>query len=390
MKKVISAFFIAFISFLFIGTSLQFAREAVWYAREEGIKSGVLHIWDIVNTLDTAYQEKLVGHDAFISLNGAFNKVTFSDAVPSVNKANSVYRLKNGYIAFAVNEFKEFSEAEKDSIKRARAAADETGAMALFVSIPPKVCDENDFALKGVKNYEYDVIDYRIGFFEENGFEILNLHDKLHEQNLDHYSLFYRTDHHWNADAGLWASTELSTYLSGKGFSINSKTFDKENYDETVIEDLFLGSQGKQVGKYYAGTDDFKYFTPKAETDYSKTGGSDSLRNSGGFEDVMFEKAKLTTDLFGSFNYSSFLGGDFAQTKVINNLNKTGPKVLIIKDSFSNVLCTYFAAECSELHMIDPRHYKESVSDYISSNGFDVVIISLSARMTNSDFNWEK
>jgi len=74
MKKILTAVFLIFISVLFIGTTGKFAREAAWYAREEGLKSGVLHIWNIVNTLESSYQEKLVGHDYFISLNGTFSK----------------------------------------------------------------------------------------------------------------------------------------------------------------------------------------------------------------------------------------------------------------------------------------------------------------------------
>lgn len=391
MKKFVSACFLIFISVLFLGTSARFVCEAVWYEREEGLKRGVFHIWDIGNTLESSCQEKLIGRSSIININGFFCKATGSNAVPSVKKENSVYRLKNDYIAFIVHEFQKFNKDQTDSIDMTVKAADEVGAELLFVSIPPKVCSEDDFILKGIKNREYEIIEYRLKYFESHGFETLNLHEKLHEQNLDHYSLFYRTDHHWNADAGLWASKEVANRFFEKGYNVTPATFSKENYDDIMIENLFLGSQGKQVGIYYAGVDDFKYYVPAFDTDYfiSYKDEVQIVRN-GTFEKTLFDEEKLAKDYFNGFNYSSFLGGDFELTKIRNNLKEDGPKVLMIKDSFTNVFASYFAAECSELHLIDPRYYKNSVSEYIRENNFDAVIVMLSARMTNDAFCWEK
>jgi len=290
-----------------------------------------------------------------------------------------------------VNSFKEFNKNQKNSIDSVTEAANKTGAELLFVSIPPKVCKADDFVLPGIKNFEYDIIDYRVNYFKNQGYDILNLHEKIHEENLEHYSLFYRTDHHWNADAGLWASEKISEWLIQKGFNVDTSTFSKDNYDEIIMEDLFLGSQGKQVGKYFAGTDDFKYYVPSFETDYSVTiNGENQKTQTGNFIVTLFDKEKLTKNHLHSFNYSAFLSGDFALTKIENNLNENGPKVLIIKDSFTNVLSSYFAAECSSLHLIDPRHYKGSISDYINRNNFDAVIVSLSARIPNNVFEWKE
>ena len=200
--------------------------------------------------------------------------------------------------------------------------------------------------------------------------------------------IFYRTDHHWNADAGLWASTEISKWLSGKGFNVDLSTFSKENYEEKIIEDLFLGSQGKHVGIYYAGVDDFKYFVPEFETNYTFSINEESAVT-GTFEETVFKKDQLTKNYLHSFNYSSFLGGDFALTKIVNNINADGPKILMLKDSFTNAFSVYLAAECSELHLIDPRSHEGSVSEYIKENNFDAVIITVSGFEKNNAFIWE-
>ncbi len=390
MKKAVTAFFLIFISALFIGTSLTLARQFAFYVREEGFERGLRHLEETFKDVEESYLENLTGRKIFIGINGLFNKATDSEAVPSIEKENSVYLLENGYAAFIVNDFEEFNADQKNSIEMTVKASQETDADLLFLVIPPKVCKPEDFELEGVRNHEYDIIDYRKDYFESRGFDVLDLHEELHTQGLDHYSLFFRTDHHWNADAGLWAGKEITGWLSEKGFGVDSSTFSKDNYDEIMIEDLFLGSQGKQVGPYYAGTDDFKYFVPKFKTDYLVTvPGEENEIRKGGFIGTLFYEKRLVKNYFDGFTYSSFLDGDFALTKIENSLNENGPKILMIKDSFTNVLSVYFAGECSELHLIDPRHYGESISEYIRENDFDAVIVSLSARMQNEIFEWE-
>lgn len=64
--------------------------------------------------------------------------------------------------------------------------------------------------------------------------------------------------------------------------------------------------------------------------------------------------------------------------KITNYNNPNGPKVFMIRDSFSIVVASYLAASCSELVMIDTRpnngNFTGSVINCINSFEPDIVL----------------
>ncbi len=86
-------------------------------------------------------------------------------------------------------------------------------------------------------------------------------------------------------------------------------------------------------------------------------------------------------DYYNNNTYASYLYGDFPITIIKNNLNQSGKKILILKDSFSLTMVPFLVDGASEIHLIDLRHYKDSVKEYVKQNQPDMVIMMLNAFM---------
>ena len=63
-----------------------------------------------------------------------------------------------------------------------------------------------------------------------------------------------------------------------------------------------------------------------------------------------------------------------------NHTNPDGPKILLIRNSFSCVVSPFLALQASELHLVDdrdgtyPQGEKVNIEEYIEQEQFDYVI----------------
>ncbi len=73
--------------------------------------------------------------------------------------------------------------------------------------------------------------------------------------------------------------------------------------------------------------------------------------------------------------YSVFLGGNYPLA-VLKTGNKGLPKLLLVKDSYANAEIPFLSAHFSEIHIVDPRFYRQSLSEYVSQNEIDQVVFS--------------
>ena len=72
--------------------------------------------------------------------------------------------------------------------------------------------------------------------------------------------------------------------------------------------------------------------------------------------------------------YAMFLGGQQA-LGVVRTGNTDKPKLLLIRDSYSDSLVPFLTPHFSEIHLIDLRYYKQSAVQYIQDNGIDAVAV---------------
>lgn len=85
--------------------------------------------------------------------------------------------------------------------------------------------------------------------------------------------------------------------------------------------------------------------------------------------DSIYERSYLE----GRDQYGVFLNSNQAQT-VIQGGGESG-KLLLVKDSFGNSLAQFPAEDYAEVHMLDLRFFRESLTDYIRENGITEVLV---------------
>ncbi len=194
--------------------------------------------------------------------------------------------------------------------------------------------------------------------------ELLN-RDTLNHINLfetidahkDEY-IYYRTDHHWTSLGSYYAYRELVTALG-----LTPREF--SDFSRTDVSDNFLGTMFSKSGAKWSKPDSI-FILEILSNRYTVT-----LDDAGKEYDSMF----FTNHLEKKDKYSVFLDGNHALTK-IQNENGNGKKILLVKDSFAHSLAPLLASDYSQVHLLDLRYYKGSVSAYMAENDIlDVVLL---------------
>ena len=79
-----------------------------------------------------------------------------------------------------------------------------------------------------------------------------------------------------------------------------------------------------------------------------------------------------TSYLLKKDKYSYFLGGNKSLI-TIDNYKGSGD-ILIIKDSYANCFVPYVVKDYRRVHVIDPRYFNKSISEYIKENNIKEVL----------------
>ncbi|MEG2120192.1 MAG: DHHW family protein, partial [Pseudoflavonifractor sp.] len=85
--------------------------------------------------------------------------------------------------------------------------------------------------------------------------------------------------------------------------------------------------------------------------------------------------------------YPFFMGGN-QSLAVIKNPQVQGPKLLILRDSYTDSLVPFLTAHFSEIHLFDLRYNRNSVPQYIKANGIDMAVMLYSVPNYVTDGNF--
>jgi hypothetical protein len=244
----------------------------------------------------------------------------------------------------------------------------------LYVQAPYKIAPDD--AISGIRDFSNKNADDLLYALSQRGIPYLDLRENIREEGLNHHDLFYRTDHHWKVETGLWASGILADYLNkNHGFNFNPLLVNPVEYNYTLYEDQLLGGYGKKVTLAQTAKEDFVFLTPKFDTDFSLTIPELNLNVRGNY-DILMDRSQIDIkDYYGSNPYRFYMHGDKQLIAVHNNLIQKGEKLLLIKDSFAEVVSPFLSAGIEDLHILDLRHFNGSLRSYIAKNKVDVVMV---------------
>ncbi len=180
-------------------------------------------------------------------------------------------------------------------------------------------------------------------------------------------ALYYRTDHHWTSLGALYGAQAL---LDGMG--IETCAADSA---PVRVTDAFYGTLYSRSGARYIKPDGIDVYV---------SGGEITVTHIEGEKEVvtgLYDAEKLAV----KDKYAFFMGGN--QPLAVVRTGNEGKKLLLIRDSYADCEIPFLCGAFSEIHALDLRYYRDSLSAYIEENGIDCVAISYSLRSFVGDTN---
>lgn len=332
---------------------------------------------DSVDGWEKSVNDALDADHFFINLYGAVQRLLGKRLVDDP-AGYPVAKLSNGQLTFAGNTELVDQPGNAENILRLQAELEKAGIPLLTVVAPTKLSGPGAVMPSGTEDYGNEMGDELLAKLSYSA-DTLDLRPGFAAADPEN-RWFFNTDHHWRAEGALFACRELMETLREKyGFAIDREALDPGSYETVVYPELFLGSQGKRVGVYYAGTDDFSVLTPKFETSFSYTYSGITQPRTGSFREALCFEEWLPRDYFNGNSYLYYSGGDWGRSETVNLLKPQGPTVVLIRDSFSCALAPFLANQTGRLITVDLRAYQGDLTGELVSLDPDLVMVLYSA-----------
>lgn len=367
-KKILAILFVGVMLLGFIKNG-SYALVGQWsdYLMQKDVKATD---FVTVTQIDSNYSGDFWHQREFIELNGFMAKLFNNQGLYS---DMDMYITSDGYIE---SSYKPTStDYEVEQLIAFRDFLEENGINLLYVSEPTKYTDDGEFYEEfGIESYGNRNADKFMDRIRQANINCIDLRDNMVEEGIEAKDMFYRTDHHWNIPAGLWATGHIAEGLNEYcGYDIDMSLYDTNNFDSVYWEKSWLGEQGRKVGKSYVGLDDYTKMTPKYETSFlfKNDDGSTTAGDFSGFisDGIYNTENDVYENLSWHYSYSI--------EDCINN-NIDNGKVLLLADSYAMATEPFLALgvheiDCLFLRQMDPRL---SIRDYILENGYDTVVMA--------------
>lgn len=337
---------------------------------EEHKDSRIVSILKTFNGLGDEFVSLMVGKDEISKAGFVINNF-----LSDTSYTSNYVKLNNGYWIQKENlESDEKIENLSNNYLSLKNYLEENGIDFLYVQTPIKECKEDNELPFDINTYGNENIDKFLKKLDENNVKYIDLREVIHNNNMNHYDMFYVTDHHWKSETGLWVADVIEEKLN---IELSSKIGEYEN---KCYEGAMFGSYGKALTHVIATSEDFNVLYPKFETNFNIKAIDKGIDKTGSFKEIFVDEEELLRMMEndGGYAYETLALGNRPLIE-IKNLNKTeGLKVLIIRDSFCIGVTPYLALSCKELSLIDTRvnqgNFNGSIINYIDKYQPDVVI----------------
>ena len=294
-------------------------------------------------------------------------------------QGTEVVRLNNGHLTSVGNMYYYQNPPEPKVADFRDYVENQLEADFLYVQAPCKICGEDpQLPMDDMCNANEEATLLLEGL-EEAGGEGLDLRRSLHEDGLDHYGCFYRTDHHWTLPTGAWAARTIAGELNRRcGLEMDVSVLEEDRFAAQVWEDAFLGSWGRKVTLAYAPPEDFVMPVPKEPVRMRLT--RYGVTYEGGFEALYDENQIVPEDYYAGSSYGAMLRGDCGYLKIENLDRPDGPVVAVLRESFAGAVGPYLSLAAGELHLLDARYYDGSLKELLAEIQPDAVVSLLNVQ----------
>ncbi len=331
---------------------------------------------------DQRINEYFILHDFCIHLYGGVQKLTGRSLINDSNKNYDVVKLNNNYLTFKDNHNSDLTEL-KDYLINLKTVCDSCSSKLLFINKPSKSTTSATLLPKFYPHLYSSNFSKIKPMLKTSGISVLDLDEIITTQNNDKYSLFYKTDHHWTPQAGLWVCENICFTINNTlDWNLDADIFNIKNYEIKNYPNSFLGSQGKRVGALFSEAEDFSVVYPSFKTNLTVNIDDINFHQTGDFYKTMIHEENITPDKLlnqETTAYSAYMQGNHSIVNIKNNNISKGKTALIVMDSYGCVVAPYLSLIFEKLDCIDIREYSESIENYIKSTSPDVVIYSITS-----------
>ncbi len=187
------------------------------------------------------------------------------------------------------------------------------------------------------------------------GASTIDLYGPLHAHGGE--NIYYRTDHHWTSLGAFYGANAILEALGMEPLKL-------EDYEKTTVTRQFNGTSFSTSGVRWLPPDAIDAYVP-----------DEGIKVTSWFKGVP-EEGSLYVDSYLDVKdkYSYFLGGR-QPLCVVEKEGSDGPKVLVIRDSYSDSLTPFLTERFSQVHLFDPRDNLTSVKNYVEDNDIDTVVV---------------
>ena len=246
-------------------------------------------------------------------------------------------------------------EIVTSGIRAVNALKEHTDVPVTFALIPSSAAVWTERLPKNADTADQEALIRR--YYKGIGGNTVNVLDTLREHAEE--PVFYRTDHHW---------TTLGAYYgyAATAAALGLTPAPRDAFSPETVSSSFYGTVYSSSGVRWVKPDRMELWVPEDGVSLVRYDTPE------GIEAPVYDRSKLQT----KDQYGMFLGGN--TSRLVIETGSEGGKLLVIRDSFADCELPFFFRHYAEIHVLDLRYYRRSVSEYIEENGFDAVLVSYS------------
>ena len=190
--------------------------------------------------------------------------------------------------------------------------------------------------------------------YDRSGAENIDLASALEQHSGE--AIYYRTDHHWTSLGAFYGANVILNAMGLEELELSDDT-------STEVSHSFLGTNYSSAGAWWVAPDTITTYVPEE--------GKEVISNFTGREES--GRLYVPERLAVKNQYAYFLGGNQPLCVICSQAD--GPKILIIRDSYTDCLAPFLTERFGEIHLFDLRYNRLNPLDYIRENDIDMVLV---------------
>lgn len=318
----------------------------------------------LMDDYETYTIDQFVGRDAWVAAKA------LSEKVLGKHENNDVYFCDDGSLISRFDYTEKTQATTAKNFANVSKFAAKNAGKVYFGLIPTQASVWAEKLPEGAPNYDQNLI-IQDAATSVTGATQIDLSTILNEHKDE--AIFYRTDHHWTSLGAYYGYVALM-----EGMGRGDEIIPLERYTKTTVSTEFYGTVFSTSGVRWVEPDEMDIYVPADGLSLVTVtqGQSGEERTARPFYDMSYLEVKD--------KYSMFLGGQ-QSLGIVTTGNTDKPKLLLIRDSYSDSLVPFLTPHFSEIHLIDLRYNKTSTTEYMEKNGIDTAVVLYSVPNFTTD-----